>query len=125
MAELIQDTGARQNSAEAAHDPQKNGSGRADAPGGGAAKATSTGDLTAGQEAYGGPRDAGESDKHGGAGLGGAANSNATDHDASENNAQTPIGGDVDPGSTQSSDETGQAGVNDRPGKDKAHPWNG
>jgi len=125
MAELIQDTGARQNSAEAAHDPQKNGSGRADAPGGGAAKAVSTNDLTQGQESYMGPRNAGESDKHGGAGLGDAANNSATDHDPSQNNAQTPVGGDVDPGGTASSDETGQAGVNDRPGKDKAHPWNG
>lgn len=125
MTDLIQDTGARQNSAEAANDPQKNGSGQADAPGGGASKAQSVGDLTAGQESYMGPRDAGESDKHGGAGLGQASNDSATDHDASQNNAQTPIGGDVDPGSTASSDETGQAGVNDRPGKDKAHPWNG
>lgn len=125
MADLIQDTGARQNSAETPGDPQKNGSGQADAPGGGAAKAQSTGDLTAGQESYMGPRNAGESDKPGGAGLGEAANDNATDQDPAQNNAQTPIGGDVDPGGTLSSDETGQAGVNDRPGKDKAHPWNG
>ncbi len=125
MADLIQDTGARENTAEAKNDAQKNGSGQADAPGGKNAKATSTGDLTAGQEAYGGPRDAGESDKHGGAGLGNASNDSVTDHDAAQNNAQTPIGGDVDPGGTASSDETGQAGVNDRPGKDKAHPWNG
>ncbi len=125
MAELIQDTGARQNSAETPGDPQKNGSGQADAPGGSQAKAVSTGDMTQGQESYMGPRDAGESDKHGGAGLETAANSAADDHDATANNAQTPTGGDVDPGSTASSDETGQAGVNDRPGKDKAHPWNG
>ena len=49
----------------------------------------------------------------------------ATDRDAEVNNAQTPPAGDTDPASTASSDETGQAGVNDRPGKDQAHPWNG
>lgn len=49
----------------------------------------------------------------------------SADRDAEINNAQTPPAGDIDPDSTKSSDETGQAGVNDRPGKDQAHPWNG
>lgn len=61
------------------------------------------------------------------AGSGGEADgaSAPTDRDAKVNNAQTPPAGDIDPESTASSDATGQAGVNDRPGKDQAHPWNG
>lgn len=125
MADLIQDTGARENTAEAPNDPQKNGSGRSDAPGGSDARAVSTGDLTQGQESYGGPRAAGESDKHDATPSGPATNSPAEDHDPAQNNVLTPTGGDVDPSSTASSDATGQAGANDRPGKDKAHPWNG
>jgi len=33
--------------------------------------------------------------------------------------------GDTDAGSTQSADETGQAGDPTDPAKNKAHPWNG
>ncbi len=118
MTDLIQDTGARGEGsrAEGADDHQTGGGGP-QAPGGGAAPSKTTGDLTQGQESYAGPRDAGETDKH--------TAGTPADYDAATNNAQTPAAGDIDPDSTASSDETGQAGVNDRPGKDKAHPWNG
>ncbi len=33
--------------------------------------------------------------------------------------------GDLDPGGTQSADETGQGGDPTEPAKNKAHPWNG
>lgn len=117
MTDLIQDTGARGERAQTdGPDIHQTGSGGSQAPGGGSAPSKTTEDLTAGQESYGGPRDAGETDKP-------TAGSPA-DFDATTNNAQTPTAGDVNPESTASSDETGQAGVNDRPGKDKAHPYN-
>ncbi len=113
---LIADTGAREQSPDAPTDHQHTGDGSASAPGGGAAPARSTQDMTHGQEGYPGSRAAGEADK---------PNAPSSAHDPSQNNADTPVGGDTDPDSTASADETGQAGVNDRPGKDKAHPWNG
>ncbi len=111
------DTGAREQAAPHPADPHQTAGGSAQSPGGGGAPTQTTGDMTQGQESYGGPRDAGETDK--------PSSGDASDFDASTNNAQTPAAGDTDPDSTASSDETGQAGVNDRPGKDKAHPWNG
>ncbi len=33
--------------------------------------------------------------------------------------------GDLDPGGTESADETGQGGDPTDPAKNKAHPWNG
>ena len=118
MTDLIQDTGARgENTSAADKDEHQTGGGGPQAPGGGDAPQKTTGDLTQGQESYAGPRAAGESDKTGAG--------SPSDADATTNNAQTPPAGDKDPDSTASSDETGQAGVNDRPGKDKGHPWNG
>lgn len=111
------DTGAREQPQAHPDDPHQTGSGSSQSPGGGNAPSKTTNDLTHGQEAYGGPRDAGETDK--------AASPDNSEFDASTNNAQTPAAGDTDPDSTASSDETGQAGANDRPGKDTAHPWNG
>jgi hypothetical protein len=107
------DTGAREAAPAHPDDPHHTASGSAASPGGAQAPAQTTSDLTHGQESYAGPRDAGETDKPG------------SDRDASTNNAETPPAGDVDPESTASTDETGQAGINDRPGKDTAHPWNG
>ncbi len=115
--DIEKDTGAREYERAHPADPHQTASGSARSPGGADAPAQTTNDLTHGQEGYAGPRDAGETDK--------ATAGTPSEFDASTNNAQTPAAGDTDPDSTASSDETGQAGVNDRPGKDKAHPWNG
>lgn len=104
MTDLIQDTGARGERPKAGDEEKQT------AP-------KTTGEQTQGQESYAGPRAAGESDKPG-AGA-------SSDGDPTTNNAQTPPAGDRDPEETSVTDETGQAGVNDRPGKDQAHPWNG
>jgi hypothetical protein len=107
MTDLIKDTGARGEGPKAGSDEVKAGGGGTPLQG----------DQTLGQESYAGPRTGGESDKPD-AGV-------SDDRDASVNNAQTPPAGDLDPEETAVTDETGQAGVNDRPGKNQAHPWNG
>lgn len=118
MAELIQDTGARgENTQDRPDDPQQIGQGHAAAPGGGDTSPQDMRDMTQGQESYPGDRQVGETDRPG--------QPSASETDASVNNATQVEPGDTDPGSTADADETGMAGVNDRPGKDKAHPWNG
>jgi hypothetical protein len=118
MTDLIRDTGARGEGPKAdGSDVQKTGGGGTQAPGGAQGPSKTTNEMTQGQESYAGPRDGGETDKPGAGVL--------DDRDASTNNAQTPPAGDLNPEETAVSDETGQAGVNDRPGKDTAHPWNG
>ena len=118
MTDLIQDTGARrESSSPQANDPQNVSTGNADAPGGASAPHESANSITMGQEAYPGGRAAGETDKH--------TAPDPAEFDPSLNNATTPVAGDLNPDETAVTDATGQAGVNDRPGKDKAHPWNG
>lgn len=118
MADLIQDTGARRESSPPQdNDPQKVSHGDAQSPGGASAPSESANSITMGQEAYPGGRAAGETDKH--------TSPGPAEFDPSVNNAQTPAAGDLNPEETAVTDATGQAGINDRPGKDKAHPWNG
>ncbi len=123
MAELIQDTGARgENTQDNPDDPQSLGQGHAQAPGGGDTSPQDARDMTQGQESYPGDRAVGEADRS----VGPTDRAtNASTADAASNNAATPIAGDTDPGSTQSADETGQAGDPTDPAKNKAHPWNG
>lgn len=118
MAELIQDTGARgENTKDNPDDPQNIGQGHAAAPGGGDTSPQDARNMTHGQESYPGPRQVGETEKFGTA--------SETENDPTVNNAAQAEAGDIEPGSTADADSTGMAGVNDRPGKDKAHPWNG
>lgn len=123
MADLIPDTGARgENTQDNPDDAQNIGQGHAQAPGGGDTSPQDARDMTQGQESYPGDRPAGESDRSVGPTD---REGNTSNRDAATNNAATPVAGDTDPGSTDDADATGMAGVNDRPGKDKAHPWNG
>ena len=123
MAEIIQDTGARgENTQDNPDDAQSIGQGHSQAPGGGDTSPQNARDMTQGQESYPGDRAVGEADRSVGPTD---RTTNASTTDAATNNAATPVAGDVESGSTDDSDATGMAGVNDRPGKDKAHPWNG
>ena len=49
---------------------------------------------------------------------------NTTTGDTTTAGDELPMG-DLDPGGTQSADETGQGGDPAEPAKNKAHPWNG
>ena len=97
-------------------DQQKFGSGASTAPGGANAPTQTQGEMTQGQEAYPGGRAGGETDKAQGA----VQTGNETGL-----NADTPAAADVDPSSTQSSEETGQDGDPKSPGKNTGNPWNG
>lgn len=119
MAELISDTGARgENTQDNPDDAQQIGQGHASAPGGGDTSPQDARNMTHGQESYPGPRSVGETTQSG-------PPAEAQQSDPTVNNAAQAEAGDTEPGSTADADETGMAGVNDRPGKDKAHPWNG
>ncbi len=61
--ELTKDTPTTENTP--AHDPQKTGSGAADALGGKDAPEQSANEMSQSGEAYPGPRQGGETDKHG------------------------------------------------------------
>ncbi len=97
---LKQDTPLPENVEIRPGDPHKTASGSSRAPGGSDAAPKSQRDLTHGQESYPG------------------------DRDGSPPPGRTPQAGDVDPGTTQSGIETGQADDTDKPENNKANPWN-